>query len=168
MLTRRFLDDLNSDRNVGSHNNKGPEFLGFGVNSRELLYFFLSTRRYLKESKHYPAWVAVEIWENSAVSALWVEDLNQQKSKLCYRAGHARHEHRAMLLFCYSRFCLRGSRCCMAQASLWKGAWHDHVVSKGTERASVHYDIFFSKTQIMSRITLRWHFFFRLLKRKVF
>lgn len=134
MLSRRFLDNLKSDRNIGSHNNKSPEFLGSDVNSRELLYFFLSTRWYLKESKHYPAWAAVETRENSAASALWVEDLDQQESKLCCRARHTRHVHRPSLLLCHRHFCLD-----VAPAAAWlsltmNGARHDDVASKGTEQ----------------------------------
>lgn len=120
MLSRRFLDNLNSDRNVGSHNNKSPEFLEFDVNSRELLYLFLSTHRYLKEGKHYPTWVAVETRENSAASALWVEDQDQQESKLCYRARHARHGHRPRHFCVTVVSALCGSCCCLAQRSLWK------------------------------------------------
>lgn len=104
MLSRRLPEDLNSDRNVGTHNNKGPMFPGFEVNSVETPHFFVNTLTLKKEAnppQHEEHWKAVKIrW----LPLCEAEDLDHQESSSA--TAQCKHTHK-MPLLCYSHFCLR-------------------------------------------------------------
>lgn len=125
--------------------------------------FFQHTNTWKKANTTQHEWVAVETRESSAASALWVEDRGQQESKLCYRARHAGHGHRPRY-FCVSRFCLMWLLLLHGSALTMKTV-HDVIMwYRKAQNGLLFIMTFSSLTQILSRITLRWHFFFQITK----